>query len=278
MTSITERRYRDYIREASEHIQRLFDVEKVMHVTELRVRLDGSIDPKIKYWHWVTFDALTKMYREGKLKRRQRLGVYKLEDETEEGGKRGSKMTFYFPSRYSYSDVKDIVREKLGIINDYSSKSSETGLYAENIVKFALEDSDFEVLGRNTRDFDRKKWKGPHDLDFIVKGTIENRIYGIQVKNTLSYPDWDDVAGLIDICDFFTIKPWFISRQLPGDYITDILNCGGYYTLFFNFIVPDKYEEMAGRMRSKLGLPVEWRERTNLYYFKQKFEEVHGYP
>lgn len=278
MANSKGRHYGDYIKEATEHIRSLFSVEKAMHVTELRVRLDGSKDPKIKYWHWVTFDALTKMYREGELKRRQRLGEYRFEDEGEEGGKRGSKMTFYFPSAYSYSDVKDVVREKLDIINQYSSRSSETGLYAEDVIKSALEDSDFKVLDRNTRDFDDKKWKGPHDLDFIVEGVKESRRYGIQVKNTLSYPDWDDIAGLIDICDFFKIRPWFISRQLPGDYITDILNCKGYYTLFFKFIVPDKYEEMAHLMSSKLGLPVEWQRKEMLGYFVQRFKEVHSYP
>jgi hypothetical protein len=69
---------REWRDEAKEHVRKLFEQEKVMHVSEIKVRLDGSVDSKVQFWQWVTYDALGEMYRAGEVRRRPRVGVRKV--------------------------------------------------------------------------------------------------------------------------------------------------------------------------------------------------------
>ena len=162
----------------------------------------------------------------------------------------------------------------------FAAVSSEAGSYAEEVVGKALVKAEFKIPpdGRDTRRFRGKEWKGQHDLDFIVHGEAENRYYGIQVKNTLTYPEWDDVAGLIDACEFLGLTPWFISRQMPGDYTWDIWVSGGFYTLFDKWLLPEKHKDLCREVTSVLGFPVLCTgEEVAIDFLVEKLEPVHAY-
>jgi len=219
--------YQEYLEEAKNKIRELLRKERAMYVTELKVRLDGSVDEKVRFWQWITYDALQQMHRNGELKRRPRRGKYYV---GEEGVvKRGSEITFYYLAELTYADVADVVRKKLELVNQHASISSEVGHYAEEVVKEALEAEGFRIEGRDTKEFKGKVWPGVRDVDFIVYDPIARRYCVIQVKNRLTYPEWDDIATLIDIGDFFRdpedVRPWFIARQMPGDYTLEIIKC-----------------------------------------------------
>lgn len=265
---------REWRDEAKGHIRRLFEQEKVMHVGEIKVRLDGSVNQEVQFWQWVTYDALSEMYRDGELRRRPRVGLQKVEGEE---NTRRTDITFYYPSKYSYKDVVDVVRMKMDIINEYSAVSSEAGGYAETVIAEALVRAEFEVIDRNTKTFEGRTWEGVHDLDFVVNGRREGRSYGIQVKNTMTYPDWDDVASLIDICDCLRLVPWFVSRTLPGDYSYDVYESGGFYTLFNKWLLPEKYWELGKRMVEKLGQPVFLSGEEALRFLVGELGKVHRY-
>lgn len=251
-----------------------------MHVTELKVRLDGSVDEGVRFWHWITYDALQEMHREGEVKRRPRRGKYYVEGEGVQ--KRGSEITFYYPCELTYADVADIIRRKLDLVNQYASISSEVGHYAEELVKEALELEDFKIEERNAREFKGKVWPNMKDVDFIAYDQLARRYYVIQVKNMLSYPDWDDIATLIDISDFFRgpddVRPWFIARQMPGDYTLEIIRCRGFYTTFLKWLFPDKYRRLCDDLRQVLGLPVLCDRSASISLLREKFKAVHNYP
>jgi hypothetical protein len=278
-------KYRQYVDEAKGHVRKLLEKETVMYVTEMRVRLDVSVDQNVRYWHWVTYDAIQEMFRKRELKRRQRLGTYRVVSEGEEEGesKKGSRITFYFPSEYSYGDVRSKLTSKLELVNEFSSESNRIGRYAEDVLEKALVAGGFEVkdraspTGPGIRTFGGKVWRGKHDFDFIVYGEREKRTYGIQLKNRLTYPEWDDVAGLVDICSFFGLSPWFVARQMPGEYVEDLLSCEGFYSLFYKWLIPDELRELGGRIASVLGFPVCCGEAECVRLLKGYVEVLHRY-
>ncbi|RLI18173.1 hypothetical protein DRO49_02600 [Candidatus Bathyarchaeota archaeon] len=271
--------YREYINEAKNKIRELFEKEKAMYVTEIKVRLDGSVDERTRFWHWVTYDALQEMRRDGELKRRPRRGVYYIEEEEgERSRKRGSKITFYYPSSLSYADVAPIIRKKLDLVNEYATIASKVGGYAEEVVKKALEAENFTVVGRNVKKFRDREWHRKGEPDFVAYGEKEDRYYAIQVKNRLTYPEWDDIATLIDVSDYFGIRPWFIARQLPGDYTLDIIKSKGFYTTFLKLIIPESHMDLAKKLRDILGFPVVFREHEAIRMLREKFARIHGYP
>jgi len=85
--------YREYVNEAKEKIRELFQKETAMHVTEIRVRLDGSVDPKVHFFHWITYDALKELHNEGELRRRPRKGQIHVE------GEEKVEVEHWFPSK-----------------------------------------------------------------------------------------------------------------------------------------------------------------------------------
>lgn len=269
--------YRQRVNEAKEHIKKLFEIEKVMYVTEIKVRLDGSADEKVRLWQWITQNALNELHNAGDLRRRTRVGAFQVEGEKT----RRTEMSFYFPSKYCYADVAPVIRTKMDIINRHSAVASKAGSYAEQVVEKALAKTGFKVPsrdGKSTRRFRKKEWKGQHDLDFIAHGKLENRWYGIQVKNTLAYPEWDDVAGLVDVCDYLGLTPWFISRQLPGDYTWDLYRSGGFYTLFDKWLLPKREKELCKAVNTLLGIPVMCKDtRGAVSFLGSKLGLVHAY-
>ncbi len=65
------------------------------------------------------------------------------------------------------------------------------GLHGEFMVLEGFARCQFVMRGRNTREFAGKSWsESGHNLDFIFER--DGRAYGIEVKNTLGYMDYEE--------------------------------------------------------------------------------------
>jgi len=207
------------------------------HAREIKIALEYGP------FHWVTQNAITKLYNEGKLRRRKR--------SYEE--KSGRTATFYYLKELRYSDVAEVIERKLPVIKAYTElnenpeKRKKMGHLAEDFLIPLFEKAGYVVVARDARFFRGKEWPRLTDLDLIVYGQDENRWYGVQIKNALDYPEWDDIAELLDICRFLGLVPWLVCRNCPKDYIWEIIQCGGFVTLFWErrWLLTQEYKDVA---------------------------------
>jgi len=234
---IAEKRVLEFLREC-----------KAAHAREIKVALEDGP------FHWVTANAIRKLYQEGKLRRRRR----------SYGDTKGKKASFYYPSELRYADVVDVIEEKLPIIaaytelNENPNQRQRLGHLAEDFIMPLFEKAGYIVVAKDTRFFRGRLWPRRTDLDFIVYGEEENRWYGVQIKNSLDYPEWDDIAELIDICNFLKIVPWLIARICPKDYAWELIQCGGFVTLFWErrWLLTKENKEIAEKIARKTAIKV----------------------
>lgn len=199
-----------------------------------------------KYFHWITENAINELYKEGKLRRRKR----KVEEQ---------KLTFYFLSELSYTEVAPKINLEIPLIMKYFDISKETGYHAEDLVEKALKKAGYIVVSKNSTYFQGKMWpyKEKGDLDFIAYGKSEDRWYGIQVKNKLRYPDHGDIYSFFDVNKYLGLTPWFIARILPKTYIWNTISSGGFITLYpqRKWLLPEKYKQLGEEIEQELGVP-----------------------
>lgn len=221
---------------------------KAAHVREIKVALEDGP------FHWVTANAVKKLYQEGRLRRRQRSFA----------NIKGKKASFYYLAELRYTDVVDVIEKKLPIIAAYTELSENPnrrqrmGHLAEDFIIPLFEKAGYLVVARDTKFFRGRLWPRRTDLDLIVYGEEENRWYGVQIKNSLDYPEWDDIAELIDICNFLKLVPWLVARICPKDYIWELIQCGGFITLFWErmWLLTEENREIAERIARNTAIKV----------------------
>jgi hypothetical protein len=130
------------------------------------------------------------------------------------------------------------------------------GLHGEMMVLEGFARSEFVMRGRNTREFSGKCWTGSeHNLDFIFER--DGKAYGIEVKNTLGYMEYEEFQLKIRMCDFLGIRPIFAARMLPRTWMAELIEAGGYGMVMKYQLYPWTHKDLARRVASELGLPVD---------------------
>lgn len=120
----------------------------------------------------------------------------------------------------------------------------------------ALPTVGFMPKGKDVRDYGGGKWeKTGHDLDRVFE--YEGVGYGAEVKNTLDYIPAEELETKIEMCQFLGLKPLFIMRYAPKNYMNRIIQAGGIGLLFEQQLYPYGYEALAKRVREELGLKVD---------------------
>jgi predicted RecB family endonuclease len=105
------------------------------------------------------------------------------------------------------------------------------------------------------KEVDGRVWKKTnHDLDFLI--VRDGVRYGVEVKNQLGYIDQTEFQIKLAMCIHFGIRPMFVTRAMPKNYIYDVMRAGGFSLLTDNQNYPLLADDLARRVRSTLNLPV----------------------
>jgi len=123
---------------------------------------------------------------------------------------------------------KRAASEVLELVNRYSSAASggALGLQGETMVLKAFARQQFVLKGEAAKSYRGKRWgESGHDLDFIFERGGNG--YGIEVKNTLGYLDFDEFLTKIRICHHLGVRPVFAVRALPRTWANALIVSGG---------------------------------------------------
>lgn len=105
------------------------------------------------------------------------------------------------------------------------------------------------------QEVDGRHWEETnHDLDRLVERDGEQ--YGVEIKNQLGYIDQTEFGIKLRMCEYLRVRPLFIARMMPKNYIETVRRAGGFSLILGNQHYPLLGEPLAERVRAVLGLPV----------------------
>jgi hypothetical protein len=168
-----------------------------------------------KYFHWITNRVLRQLVSEKFILMESRNLKW--------GG--SANLYWYKSNRYFKREANRVIN----LIERYSVDKigSSIGRHGEFLVLEGFAMLGFRLLGKNVNEFNGKKWEGSgHNLDLVVER--DGIVYGIEVKNTLSYIPKKEFEAKIDMCDFLEVKPVFAVRMLPKNWIQFLAARGGF--------------------------------------------------
>ena len=197
-----------------------------------------------EYFHWVTNRALNRLVREGRILSEVRpLSI-------------GSSVKLLWNRRFRF--YKRAANEVASLVDRYSAAASEgaLGLQGEAMVLGAFARREFVLKGEERRDFKDRRWeRTAQDIDFIFER--RERAFGIEVKNTLGYLDFDEFSTKIQLCQHIGVTPVFAVRALPRSWANALIMCGGYAMIMRYQFYPWTQRELAHEIQERLGLPVD---------------------
>lgn len=210
--------------------------QSVYYGRQLEVALERD------FFHWITKKALNELAQEG--------SVNFIEERTDLYAAH-----FYWPLRHRYARRQ--IRQTLALIDEFSNPAFTRALGHQGE---ALADAGFARIGfriRQTKvqEVDGKRWpESNHDLDRLVER--DGLRYGVEIKNQLGYIDQTEFGIKLRMCDYFGVRPMFIARMMPKNYIETVRRAGGFSLILANQHYPLLSESLASRVRTTLGLPV----------------------
>lgn len=210
--------------------------ENVYYARQIEIWLESV------FFHWITARALSELKNEGK-----------IQAIAEEVGK--NKVNFYCPKRYRYPRRQ--IRSIKELIAEFSDPefTRAVGHHGEMLVESGFARTGFRISQQKVRAVDGVTWtETKHDLDFLVER--DGVRYGVEVKNQLGYIDLTEFQIKRAMCEHFGIKPMFITRVMPKNYINDVYRDGGYSLLTVNQNYPLLGKGLARRVQEVLGFPV----------------------
>jgi hypothetical protein len=110
--------------------------------------------------------------------------------------------------------------------------------------------------GSHTREYGGIQWtETDHTLDRIfVRDAIA---YGTEIKKTLDYIPHKELQTKIEMCATLGLKPLFIMRMAPKNYVHEVIMAGGFCLIFQYQLYPHGYKDLASQVRTELTLPVD---------------------
>ncbi len=147
------------------------------------------------------------------------------------------------------------IRRAVRVIEAYSKPkiAMACGQEAENLFLVAFAGYRFELVWRNTREYEGRVWAdSAHTLDFIVRR--DGVAYGAEVKNTWDYIPREELRVKTRMCRFLGVRPLFVWRYAPKNYMNEVFIAGGYGMIFKAHIFPMGQEGLVEAIRGTLGL------------------------
>jgi len=197
-----------------------------------------------RYFHWVTNRALRELVEDG---------IIRSETRTLSTG--GSiKLVWHKGYRF----YKRSATRLIALVEEYADPNigAALGLHGETMVLEGFARSEFVMRGRNTQGHRERKWQeSDHNLDFLFER--DSVVYGVEVKNTLGYMDYEEFQTKVRLCEFLGARPVFAARMLPRTWIKELVDSGGYAMILKYQLYPWTHRELAKRVARELGLPVD---------------------
>ena len=197
-----------------------------------------------EFFHWITNRALRDLASTGV--------VFSETRELKTGGT--IKLFWHRGYRYYKRSAKRLV----DLVEEYADPNigGAIGLHGELVVLEGFAGFQFVMRGRDTKVHRDKRWeRSGHDLDFIFEK--DSVAYGVEVKNTLSYMEYGEFQTKIKMCAELGLKPVFVVRMMPRTWIYELQQVGGFALIFKYQLYPWSHKELAGRVATELGLPVD---------------------
>lgn len=195
-----------------------------------------------EFFHWITKRALNELAEEQAISS----DVVQLQHH---------RAHFYYPLRHRYPRRQ--IRQIIGMIAEFSEPgfTRAVGHHGEMLVESGFARTGFRIEEQKVRQVGGKRWiETNHDLDFLAER--DGIRYGVEVKNQLGYIDQTEFQKKLLMCSFFGIRPMFVCRAMPKNYIFEVVKQGGFALLTDNQNYPLLADELARRVRETLQLPV----------------------
>ncbi len=197
-----------------------------------------------EFFHWITNRALRELREEGLIAGETRLL------------KTGGRINLVWHRGYRF--YRRRAKQLVALVDEYADPNigGVVGLHGEFMILEGFARCEFVMRGRNTREFGERTWaETGHDLDFIFER--DGRGYGVEVKNTLGYMDYEEFETKIRMCRFLGIRPVFAARMLPRSWMYELIEAGGYGMVLKYQLYPWTHKDLAKRVAKELGLPVD---------------------
>ena len=210
------------------------------HVVYYGRQLEVALERR--FFHWITKKALNELAHEG--------NINFIEESTEH-----HRAHFYWPLRHRYARRQ--IRETLSIIAEFSNPvfTRALGHQGESLADAGFARIGFRIRQSKVREVDGRAWPDSrHDLDGLIER--DGVRYGVEIKNQLGYIDQTEFGTKLRMCEYFGVRPMFIARMMPKNYIDTVRRAGGFSLILANQHYPLMSEPLARRVRDVLGLPV----------------------
>lgn len=197
-----------------------------------------------KYFHWVTNRALRSL---------RETGVLRSEERKLTTG--GSIILIWHRSfRYYRRSAVQVVR----LVEEYADPNigAALGLHGEGMVLEGFARWQFLMLARDAKGFEGREWiTSEQNLDFIFQK--DGKVYGVEVKNTLGYMEYEELDAKVRLCDYLNIKPVFVVRMAPRTWVEEVRRRGGFTLILKYQLYPWGHRDLAKKVARELGLPVD---------------------
>jgi hypothetical protein len=197
-----------------------------------------------EYFHWITNRALRELRDEGFLYGETRIL------------RTGGAINLLWHRSYRF--YRRSATRLVDLVDEYADPNigGVIGLHGEFMVLEGFARSEFVMRGRSTKSFRDRFWtESEHNLDFIFEK--DGQGYGVEVKNTLGYMDYEEFQLKIRLCQFLGLRPVFAVRMLPKAWIHELISAGGYGMILKYQLYPWTHKDLAKRVAADLGLPVD---------------------
>ena len=212
------------------------DGEGVYYGRQLEIFLEKA------FFHWITKKALNELVSERKIK----LDVEKLEHHVAH---------FYSSRQHRYARRQ--IKQTISLIAEFSEPTFTRALghQGEALADAGFACTGFRIRQRKVREVDGHKWtQTNHDLDRLIER--DGVRYGVEIKNQLGYIEQTEFQKKLVMCKHFGIRPMFIARMMPKNYIAEVYRAGGFSLLLGDQHYPLMSDALAKRVRDNLKLPV----------------------
>jgi hypothetical protein len=226
--------------EAREALERFFNDnrERVFFSRQVEVLFEGS------FFHWVTNRALHDLLDVGVLSSEMRRLKW------------GGSIHLLWHRGYRY--YKRSATRVVELVEEYSDPNvgGALGLQGESIVLEGFARERFVLMGREVNKWGERVWtQSEHDLDFVFER--EGQSYGVEVKNTLGYPDYTELKTKIAMALHLGLVPVSCVRMLPKSWVKEVNDAGGFALVMKYQLYPWGHRELARRVAVELQLPVD---------------------
>lgn len=226
--------------EAKDELRRFFDAE----ANELFYQRQLQVIFEARYFHWITARALSELRDQGH-----------IASDVEPLPPTGT-ITFYRNKNHRYwrTQAKQIIE----LVTQFSAHPFTEGIGAQGEMLFeaALAGADFKPTARKVRSYGGKNWtETKHDLDRVFER--DGVAYGAEIKNTLPYIPREELEVKLKMCKHLGLRPLFIVRMAPKNYINDVRLEGGFTLVFRYQLYPFGQKAFADEVRNRLRIPVD---------------------